>query len=62
MSSVGKILVYMGNLPPSPQVIYYQKDPDFLWLTNLLNIIKVKPSLDVFHSQLSDEKVAGWRF
>ena len=49
-------------LPPSLQVIYCQKDPDCLRLTNLLSITKVKPSLDVFHSQLSDEDVAGWRF
>ena len=33
---------------------------DFSYLTKLLSTFKVRPRLDVFHSQLSGEKVPGW--
>ena len=33
---------------------------EFSYLTKLLSTFKVRPRLDVFHSQLSGEKVPGW--
>ena len=33
---------------------------EFSYLTKLLITFKAKPSLDAFHSQLSDEEVPGW--
>ena len=34
---------------------------EFSYLTKLLSTFKVRPSLDAFHSQLSDEEVRGLR-
>ena len=35
---------------------------EFSYLTKLLSTFKVRPSLDAFHSKLSDEEVPGWSF
>ena len=35
---------------------------EFSYLTKLLSTFKVRPSLDAFHSQLSDEEVPGWSY
>ena len=32
---------------------------DFSYLTKLLSTFKIRPSLDAFHSQLSDKEVPG---
>ena len=33
---------------------------EFSYVTNLLSTFKVRPSLDAFHSQLSDDEVPRW--